>query len=138
MNALKIRMLYRVLLIAALLVLGDCVSASELPARQPSIGAASPRVDPQHYWFSRRGSWLTIYPNDASTLRLYYSYLSDGWDEALNIRFLRDGTAVETSCSASPVLFEVEDKSPGQNGAQLILSGERDALIAASGFGDST
>ena len=120
---------------AALLMPGDCVRASELPPGNPSISRALPRVDSQHYWFSRRGSWLTIYPNDASTLRLYYSYLPNGWDEALNIRFLRDGKPVETKCSAAPAAFEVQDKSREQDGAHLILSGERDALIAASGLG---
>src|SRR5260221_13414932 len=136
MNALKIRIPYRILL-AALLMLGDCVWASELPPGHPSFIKALPQVDPQHYWFSRRGSWLAIFPNDASTLRLYYSYLSGGWDNAqwINIRFLRDGKAVETLCLASPAAFEVQDKSAGQDGARLLLSGERDALIAASGLG---
>ena len=137
MDTLKIRIPYRILLITALLMLGDHAQAAELPGVQPSLSEALPRVDPQHYWFSRRGSWLAIFPNDASTLRLYYSYLSGGWDNAqwINIRFLRDSKAVETLCSASSAAFEVQDKSAGQDGARLILSGERDALIAASGLG---
>src|SRR5882724_5723609 len=127
----------KILLAAAVLMSGRCARAVDAPAVHPSIGKDLPRVDPQHYWFSHRRSWLAIYPNDASTLRLYYSYLSGGWDNAqwLNIRFLRDGKAVETLCSASPAAFEVQDKSAGQDGARLILSGERDALIAASGLG---
>lgn len=132
---LKIRMLYAMLLAGTWLMLGDCIGASELPPGHASISGSLPRVDPWRYWFSRRGSWLTIYPKDASTLRLYYSYLSGGWDEALNIRFVRDGQAVETRCSASPVSFEVADKSSGPDGARLILSGQRDALITASGWG---
>ena len=116
---------------------GDYARAVDLPVVPLSVSKNLPRVDPQHYWFSRRGSWLATYPNDASTLRLYYSYLSGGWDAAnwVNIRFLRDGKVVETTCSASPVSFDVADKSAGQGGARLILSGERDALIAASGLG---
>jgi hypothetical protein len=55
MDALKIRIPYRILLAAALLMLGDCVWASELPPGRASISGALPRVDPQHYWFSRRG-----------------------------------------------------------------------------------
>ena len=39
------------------------------------------------------------------------------------------------SVRPSPVAFEVQDKSAGQDGARLILSGERDVLIAASGLG---
>ena len=131
MEALKI------LLAAALLMPGDYARAVDRVAAHPSFSENLPRVDPEHYWFSRRGSWLTIYPNDASTLRLYYSYLSGGWESAqwINIRFLRDGKVVETKCSASPVSFDVADKSAGQGGACLLLSGERDALIAASGLG---
>src|SRR5438445_11097486 len=127
----------KILLVAAVLMSGDRARADGRPAVYPSFSEALPRVDPQHYCFSRRGSWLAIYPNDASTLRLYYSYLSGGWDAAnwINIRFLRNGKAVETLCSASPVAFEVQDKSAAQDGARLILSGERDALIAASGLG---
>jgi putative isomerase len=127
----------KILLAAALLMPGAYAPATDLPVAHPSISEDLPRVDPEHYWFSRRGSWLTIYPNDASTLRLYYSYLSGGWDSAqwINIRFLRDGKVVEPRCSASPVAFEVQDKSAGQDGARLLLSGERDALIAASGLG---
>ena len=96
-----------------------------------------PQVDPEHYWFSRSGSWIALHPNDASTLRLYYSYWSDGWDEAnwMNIRFLRDGKAIETRCSDSPVLLDVADRSTGQNEASVILSGERDTLIEASDVG---
>src|SRR5258706_265637 len=137
MEALKIRVPFKILLAAAVLMLGDYVQAADPPAVQPSFSEALPRVDPQHYWFSRRGSWLAIFPNDGSTLRLYYSYLSGGWDNAqwLNIRFLRDGKAVETLSSASPAAFEVQDKSAAQDRARLILSGERDALIAASGLG---
>src|SRR5882724_2407574 len=128
---------WKILLAAAVLMSGHCARAVDPPAVPPSIGKDLPRVDPQHYWFSHRRSWLAIFPNDASTLRLYYSYLSGGWDNAqwINIRFLRDGQAVETRCSASPVSFDVADKSAGQDGARLILSGERDALIAASGLG---
>ena len=137
MAALKIRIPFKILLAAALLISGDCAWSADLPATHPSINEDLPRVDPQHYWFSHRRSWLAIFPNDASTLRLYYSYLSGGWDTAqwINIRFLRDGKVVETRCSASPAAFEVQDKSAGQDGARLILSGERDALIAASGLG---
>lgn len=129
--------IWRILLAAAVSISGHCARAADAPAVQPSIGKDLPQVDPQHYWFSRSRSWLAIYPNDPSTLRLYYSYLSGGWDEAnwINIRFLRDGKAVETRCSASPVSFDVADKSTGQNEARIILSGERDALIAAPGLG---
>ena len=137
MATIKIKILFKILLAAVLLMSGDSARAGDLSAARPSVSQDLPRVNPQHYWFSRRGSWLAIYPNDASTLRLYYSYWSGGWDEAnwINIRFLRDGKAVETRGSASPVSFEVTDKSSGQDGARLILSGERDALIAASGLG---
>jgi hypothetical protein len=61
----------KILLAAALLMSGDCAQAVDLPAAQPSITEDLPRVDLQHYWFSRRRSWLTICPDDASTLRLY-------------------------------------------------------------------
>ena len=137
MATIKIQISFKILLAAVLLMSGDSARAVDLSAARPSASQDLPRVNPQHYWFSRRGSWLAIYPNDASTLRLYYSYLSGGWDEAnwMNIRFLRDGKAIETRCSASPVSFEVTDKSSGQDGARLILSGERDALIAVSGLG---
>jgi hypothetical protein len=116
----------------ALLMPGDYTRA--VP---PSLSEALPRVDPQHYWFSRCGSWLAIYPNDASTLRLYYSYWSGGGDDAnwINIRFLHDGQAIETHCSASPVSLDVADRSTGQNEAHLILSGERDTLIETSSLG---
>ena len=136
-DALKIRISYKILLAAVLLMLVDYTQAGEPPAVPPSFSEDLPRVDPEHYWFSRCGSWLAIYPNDASTLRLYYSYLSGEWDNAqwINIRFLHDGKAVETRCAASPAAFEVQDKSAGQGGARLILSGERDVLIAASGLG---
>src|SRR5882762_2224797 len=136
-GALKIQIPYGILLAALWLMLGDYAQAGGLPVVQPSSSEALPRVDPQRYWFSNRRSWLAIFPNDASTLRLYYSYLSGGWDNAqwVNIRFLRDGKAVDNLCSASPVAFEVQDKSTAQDGARLILSGERDALIAASGLG---
>src|ERR1700677_1702600 len=104
MDALKIRIHHQILLAAALLLSGDYALAADLPVVHSSIGRDLPQVDPQHYWFSRRGSWLTIYPSDASTLRLYYSYLSGAWDKAnwMNIRFVRGGHAVETTCSASP------------------------------------
>lgn len=134
---IKIRILYKILLAVALLILGDYGRASELPPNYPSISGGLPQVDPQHYWFSRRGSWLAIYPDDTSTLRLYYSYLSGGWDAAnwMNIRLIRNGKAVETTCSATPVTLEVQDKSGDGGEAHLILSGERDVLIAASGLG---
>lgn len=137
MDALKIRIPYGILLAALWLMLGDYAQAGELPVAQPTFSEALPQVDPQRYWFSNPRSWLAIFPNDASTLRLYYSYLSGAWDQAqwMNIRFLRDGQAVETLCSASPVALEVQDKSAGQDGARLMLSGERDVLIAASGLG---
>ncbi len=137
MDALKIRILHQILLTAGLLLSCDYASAVDRPVVPSSISKDLPRVDPQHYWFSRRGSWLAIYPNDAATLRLYYSYLSGGWDHAqwINIRFLRDGQAVETTCSASPAVFEVQDKSAGEGEARLILSGERDVLMATSGLG---
>ncbi|MDB6077670.1 MAG: hypothetical protein JWO82_1417 [Akkermansiaceae bacterium] len=137
MTALKIPIPFKILLATALLMPGARAQAADLPAAHPSVSKDLPRIDPQHYWFSRRDSWLAIYPGDASTLRLYYSYLSGGWEAAnwINIRFLRDGKAVETLCSASPTAFEVQDKSAGQDGAHLILSGERDALIAAAGLG---
>jgi putative isomerase len=127
----------KILLVAALLVSGDYSGASDLPAVHPSISKDLPRVDPQNYWFSRSGSWLAIYPNDTSTLRLYYSYWSGGWDQAnwINIRFLRDGKTIESRCSASPASFDVADKSTGQNEARIILSGERDLLIESSGLG---
>ena len=137
MATLRIRILFKILLFAGLLMLGNCVRATDVPAANPSISKELPQVDPQRYWFSRRGSWLAIYPNDASTLRLYYSYLLAGWDEAncINIRFLRDGKAVETRCSASPVSLDITGKSTGKNEARLIFSGERDTLIEASGLG---
>ena len=137
MGALKIRIPHLILLAAALLLSGDYVLAPDPSAVHSSIGRDLPQVDPQHYWFSRRGSWLTIYPSDASTLQLYYSYLSGAWDKAdwMNIRFVRDGHAVETTCSASPTALEVQDQSVDGGAAHLILSGERDVLIAASGLG---
>jgi len=137
MGALKIRIPHKILLAALLLLSCECASAVDRPAVQSSISKDLPRVDPQHYWFSRSGSWLAIYPNDASTLRLYYSYLSGGWDQAqwINIRFLHGDHAVETTCSASPAALELQDKSAGEGKARLILSGERDVLIEASGLG---
>ena len=97
MPTIKIQILFKILLAAVWLMSGDSARAVDLSAARPSVNKGLPTVNPQHYWFSRRGSWLAIYPNDASTLRLYYSYWSGGWDEAnwINIRFLRDGKAVE-------------------------------------------
>jgi hypothetical protein len=137
MDAFKIQVPYKILLAALLLMLGDYAPAGEPPVVQPSFSDVLPHVDPQHYWFSNRRSWLAIFPSDASTLRLYYSYLSGGWDDAqwINIRFLRDGKAIETLCSASPVALEVQDKSAESAGARLMLSEERDTLIAATGLG---
>ncbi len=134
---MKHRSIHAILLVAALLMSGDFARAVDPPAVHPSVSKDLPRVDPQHYWFSRRGSWLAIYPNDASTLRLYYSYWSGGWDEAnwMNIRFLRGDKAVEGRCSASPVSLNIADTSTGRNEARLMLSGERDALVEASGLG---
>jgi len=127
----------KILLVAVILISNNCVQVNGLSIMQPSIGKDLPHVDPQHYWFSRCRSWLAAYPSDTSTLRLYYSYWSGGWDEAqwINIRFMRNGKAVETRCSASPVELGVVDQSTGKNTAHLILSGERDALIEASGLG---
>ncbi len=129
--------IHAILLVAALLMSGDFARAVDPQSVRPSASKDLPQVDPQHYWFSRDGSWLAIYPNDASTLRLYYSYWSGGWDKAnwLNIRFLRDGNAVEGRCSASPGSLDIADKSTGRNEARLMLSGERDALVEASDLG---
>ena len=137
MDMHKIRIFPGILLVIALLMSGGCASTVDRPIVPSSISGDLPQVDPGSYWFSRRGSWLAIYPNDVSTLRLYYSYLSGGWDKAqwFNIRFVHDGHAVETTCLASPSALEVHDKSAGGGEARLILSGERDVLIAASGLG---
>jgi hypothetical protein len=137
MVTLKIPIPFKILLAAVVLTSSHCAWAADPLSAHRSISNDLPQVDPQHYWFSGSRSWLAIFPNDASTLRLYYSYLSGGWDQAqwINIRFLRDGQPVETRCSAGPVSFDVADKSTGQNEARLILSGERDALIEASGLG---
>ena len=115
------------MLTAALLMSGDSAS----------LGKDLPHVNPEHYWFSRSHSWLAVYPNDASTLRVYYSYWSGGWDEAqwLNIRFTRNGQTIDTTCNASPVELAVADKSTGASAARVILSGERDALIDSGDLG---
>jgi len=101
---------------------------------QVEAGGVLPNIDLQHAWFSKRGSWLTLYPANSSHLKLYYSYLSSD-PEWMDLAFTRDGSVVETTISATPAHLGVEASPAGQGSARVVLSGARDTLIESSNLG---
>ncbi|GLH73461.1 hypothetical protein GETHLI_19630 [Geothrix limicola] len=92
-------------------------------------------VDLRHTYFSRRESWMTLYPTEqAATLRYYFARMYNTRGEWLDLTFLQGGKARPVAFAASASELSIRAGGEGAPSARAYFVGPLDTVVDGRGF----
>jgi len=115
--------------------LGLVLAAAQfiLAAGDPSAGTMT--LDLKHAFFSRKGSWMTLFPTERSgTLRLYFARIKEEQGNLLDLTALVQGVARPMALTAQPTHLTLNAGGALAPRARIYCAGPCDTVIDAEGM----
>jgi|GEM_PF-584766 len=132
------RLIHAALLAAALLLVHPSPATALNTAAKTAAAVPEDeplKIDLRHNYFSRRGSWITLFPTATQgTLRYYFARMYNLRGDWLDLGFLPAGLARPVAFTAQPSHLSVQAGAGGDASAQIYLLGPLDSVIDGRGF----